>query len=168
MPRGSSRIRTADQVGTEHDCTFPWAFLCFLGSSCVSGCSGLLSVPPLHPDCPLEGIPSPGAHFGAIPTPWLVPCLGPSSAFVCTWLCLFGLPTALKEPFRVHRTSPWDFLCHRGLWPPLHIPVCVNIAWESLVHSQPSGCALDYPRAPLEPLATTDPREGIRNTPMEA
>lgn len=128
-------------------------------------CLGELWTPLCAPSTPwlsLRGYPKPWCPFWGLSPPLVLFCAIPRPQ-----LCLFGLPTALKEPFRVHRTSPWDFLCHRGLWPPLHIPVCVNIAWGSLVHPQPSGCALDYPRAPLEPLATTDPREGFRNTPME-
>lgn len=53
------------------------------------------------------------------------------------------------------------------LWAPLHTPVCVSIVWGRFVHPQLSGCALGYPRAPTEPLATKDLRRGIRNTPME-
>lgn len=82
-------------------------------SLCVLGSSGPLSVPPLHPGCPLGSIPSPGVYSGGHPHPLVcfVPCPGTPGP----WQCLSGLPTALTEPFGVHRTSPWDFLCHRAL-----------------------------------------------------
>lgn len=95
-------------------------------SLCVLGSPGPLGVLPLRPGCPLEGLPSPGVHFGVTPPLAQAPALplgtpGP-------WLCLFGLPTALREPFGVHRASPWDFLCHRALGVPLgssaHSSVC--------------------------------------------
>lgn len=73
----------------------------FCASWALPVCFGELwtPVPPLHPGCPLEGIPSPGVHFGGYSHPLAcsVPCPGPSAAFGCPWLCLLGLLTALKE-----------------------------------------------------------------------
>lgn len=143
-------------------------------SLCVLGSSGPLGVPPLHPCCPLEGIPSPDVHFGGYPHPLVcfVPCPGHSTAFGCPWSLPvpIGAPHSPQGAFWGAQSLSMEFSVTEPqvcLWAPLHTPGCVSIAWGSLVHPQLSGCALGYPRAPTEPLATTDCRGGIRNTARE-
>lgn len=132
LPGGSSRIRSADQVGAERGWASPWAFLCSLGSPCVF--QGALE-PSVCPSAPLEGIPSPGVHFGGIPFPWFVLCHAQTPALPLgapnPWLCLLGLPRALLEPFGVHRTCPW------GLGVPGQ---CESSAWGSCASSSPWLC----------------------------
>lgn len=88
MPRGKQWDQNCRSGGNRAwlHISMDLSVLCGL-SLCVLGSSRLLCVPPLHPGCPLEGIPSPGVHFGGCPHPLVcfVPCPGPSAASGCPW-----------------------------------------------------------------------------------
>lgn len=107
----------------------------FCASWALPVCFGEPWTPQCAPSAPwlsLRGYPKPWCPFRGNPTPWFVLCHAQAPALPLgtpgPWLCLFGLPTALREPFGVHRASPWDFLCHRALGVPLgssaHSSVC--------------------------------------------
>lgn len=87
MPRGKQRDQNCRSGGNRVWLRTSLGLSVLPGLSlCVLGSPGPLGVLPLHPGCPLEGIPSPGVHFGVTPPlGFFVLCPGPSAAFGCLW-----------------------------------------------------------------------------------